>query len=562
MVKKFQNIVVTVCLAILIYSGTRLLVSYWRGTPVPDSESVDFIAPDASQVVKPLNKEIDFIDEKRKEPAKLSMVKTDWGELTFSSDGASLERLVLKHPVDGKIHEINTVFPVAETEREKRCFLVGLEEKTPYFYQLVDSWQENGSVRVQDATGEYRVSGDIGIAGGDRAIAGKVVYRAETDQAIITKTFIVHNFEHKVDLVLEVEPKNIAKNGENSAVGDSLTGIEPRIFFPAPFMPQLGKKEAISGLVIDKSGEYKSTDKQALDLQRGFVSPQLFGTADKYCVHALISDRVVGDNQYDKEKSFVQRAYYHSIDESLFAVVQGPLVTEKKIWQLSFYMGPKETKSLARVDARLEKTLGYTGILAPVARVLLKILHWLHDYCGNYGWAIILLIILMQLVMVPFTLNGEKSAKKTREYQRKLAYIEQRYRHDPNALAQERAELIRKHGMPGLGGCLPVLLFRMPVFFALSQVLNGAIELYQAPFLWISDLSASDPYYILPLLVMAGMLVQALTVDASQRMSFIMLAFVIGGVATSFSAGLALYIAVSTLLGVMQTALVRFFKLA
>jgi YidC/Oxa1 family membrane protein insertase len=521
MFKKFQNIIVTVSLAILIYSGTRLLVSYWRGTPAPDSESVDFIAPDASQVVKPLNKEIDFIDEKRQEPATLTTVQAEWGELTFSSDGASLERLVLKHPVDGKIHEINTVFPVADTEREKRCFLVGLEEKTPYFYQLV------AHEKIE-----------LG------AFGSRVVYRAETDQAIITKTFIVHQAVHKVDLVLEVEPKNSAKNGE-------LAGIEPRIFFPAPFMPQLGKKEAISGLVIDKSGEFKFTDKQSLDLQRGFVAPQLFGTADKYCVHALIGDR-----------NFVQRAYYHGIDESLFAVAQGPLVQEKTVWQLSFYMGPKEANSLTRVDARLENALGYTGMLAPVARLLLKALQWLHDYCGNYGWAIILLIILMQLVMVPFTLNGEKSAKKTREYQRKMAYIEQRYRHDPNALAQERAELIKKHGMPGLGGCLPVLFFRMPVFFALSQVLNGAIELYQAPFLWISDLSATDPYYILPVLVMAGMLVQALTVDASQRMSFIMLAFVIGGVATSFSAGLALYIAVSTLLGVMQTALVRFFKLA
>jgi YidC/Oxa1 family membrane protein insertase len=209
------------------------------------------------------------------------------------------------------------------------------------------------------------------------------------------------------------------------------------------------------------------------------------------------------------------------------------------------------------VDERLEKTLDYYSWFAPLAHLLLRLLRWLYTYLHNYGLAIIVLTVLMKLLLLPFTIRGERGMKQRNEMQKKLTYIQQRYKDDPEVLARERAELIRKYGVPGFGGCIPLLL-QIPIFFALSRVLSSALELYQAPMFWISDLSTKDPYYILPVLVCLTMLLQALTADAQHRMSMIAMAFIFGAFASSFSAGLALYICVSTILGVLQTYLVKY----
>lgn len=145
---------------------------------------------------------------------------------------------------------------------------------------------------------------------------------------------------------------------------------------------------------------------------------------------------------------------------------------------------------------------------------------------------------------------------------KKLKYLEQKYKNDKETLSRMKAELIRKNGMGGLGGCLPVF-FQMPVFFALSRMLTGSIEFYQEPFgFWITDLSAKDPYFVLPALMVVSMLLQAFTGDKSQRFMFVAIAFVFGAFLANLSAGLVLYIAVSTLLGVLQTVVQRKLKAA
>jgi len=213
---------------------------------------------------------------------------------------------------------------------------------------------------------------------------------------------------------------------------------------------------------------------------------------------------------------------------------------------------------MAAVDNRLQKTLDYAGFLAPISQFLLMILNWLYKYVGNYGLAIILLTFLIKLILLPFSWGSEASAQKQKEVQKKLAYLQQRYKNEPETLRREKEELIRKHGLPGLGSCLP-LLIQMPIFFALSRLLSSSIELYGASMLWIKDLSVPDPYYIIPFLVLCIMLLQATTMDAQQRMTFVMMAFIFGAISTTMSAGLALYIAVSTLLGIMQISAGKMF---
>lgn len=146
------------------------------------------------------------------------------------------------------------------------------------------------------------------------------------------------------------------------------------------------------------------------------------------------------------------------------------------------------------------------------------------------------------------------------EYQRELAYIEQRFKGDPERLLAERTELIRKKGLPGFGCIIPILL-QLPIFFALSRVLSSSFELHQAPMLWIPDLSQRDPYYILPFLVTAFMLLQDTKGDAQQRMSKMMMAFVFGAFTATFSAGLTLYILSGRIFGFIQSRIMNYFKL-
>ena len=307
-------------------------------------------------------------------------------------------------------------------------------------------------------------------------------------------------------------------------------------------MPEIAQSDVIASIVSNEKGSIDKTVRDRLALDQGWFAPTLFGTDDRYFVHAMVED----------QSKFIQRAYYKFTDKTmLFSVLEGPSVSQKagglccNQWQLSFYFGPKEGQAFALVDERLEQTLDYSGILAPISKFLLYILKWLYSYFKNYGVAIILLTILVKLLLLPFTYRAEESMQKRTEFDKKLRYLQQRYKDDPDTLARERAELIQKHGLPGLGGRLPLLL-QLPIFIALSRVLSSAIELYNAPFVgWIHDLSAKDPYYILPMVTALSMIAQSFTMptnDPKQKVSTIVMGMVIGAVTASLAAGLSLYI--------------------
>ena len=489
---------------------------YWGGQNNDSSHEQSFVVPKVKQEYNPLNFEVDFIDIKRPTKAILSDIKTEWGNVTFSTDAASLESIEFKHPVNSKKDVIRTIFPVTVTERENRCFLVGLEKETPYYYQLVE--RKDGDESVQ------------------------LIYEAKFDGNIISKTFIIYIKKHKIDLILKILPREGTSGG-----------LKPRIFYLSPVMPAIAETDIISSVIIDRSGTFETINRNKLDIQRGWFGPTLFGTDNRYFVHALVEDT----------DSFAQRAYYKlEGHEKVFSILEGPTVQTSTTWMMSFYLGPKEDNAMIAVDGRLEKTLAYSGLLAPISKLLLHILKWLYSYLHNYGLAIIALTCIVRLILLPLTMHSTQKMNQQRELQKKLAYIQQKYKKNSERIAQERNALIRKYGTPALGGCLLPLLLQMPIFFALSRVLNGSIELYQAPMLWISDLSGKDPYYLLPILVGSSLLAQSMQGDAQQRTSGLMMAVIFGVVAVNFTAGLALYICVSTLLGVAQTKVRKYFKIA
>ncbi len=224
---------------------------------------------------------------------------------------------------------------------------------------------------------------------------------------------------------------------------------------------------------------------------------------------------------------------------------------------LSFetYSGPKIFERLRAIDPQLEEVINF-GFFSGIAKVLLQVMKWFHHYIGNWGWAIILLTVLVRLLVLPFNLASYKSMKKMQKIQPMIQSLRERYKEDPQTLNKEMMQLMKTEKVNPLGGCLPMLL-QMPIFFALFQVFGQSIELYKAPFIfWISDLSLKDPFYVLPILMGASLWFQQkitpTTMDPAQARILQWMPVVFSLMMVTLPSGLTLYTFVSTLFGIIQ----------
>ena len=160
------------------------------------------------------------------------------------------------------------------------------------------------------------------------------------------------------------------------------------------------------------------------------------------------------------------------------------------------FAGPKLQDALAEVAPGLELTVDY-GWLTVVSQPLFWLLEKLHDLLGNWGWAIIFLTILIKLAFYKLSETSYKSMANMRRMTPRLQALKDRYGSDKQRLNQAMMELYKKEKINPLGGCLPVVV-QIPVFIALYWVLLESVELRQAPFiLWMNNLSAPDPYFVL-----------------------------------------------------------------
>ncbi len=184
-------------------------------------------------------------------------------------------------------------------------------------------------------------------------------------------------------------------------------------------------------------------------------------------------------------------------------------------YKFGLYLGPKKEERLKEIGATLEKSIDY-GFFSPIARLIYQILVLFSRWTNNFGWAIVLLCLVVKIVFYPLTHRSFESMQKMqlqmKSFQPEMDALREKFKDSPQKLNKEIMALYKKKGINPLAscqsGCLPLLL-QMPVFFALYAVLYNSIELRATPFLgWIVDLSAKDPYYILPILMGISMFVQ------------------------------------------------------
>lgn len=228
------------------------------------------------------------------------------------------------------------------------------------------------------------------------------------------------------------------------------------------------------------------------------------------------------------------------------------------------FVGPKDLDDLARIKPPLTDLVQF-GWFGVIAQPLLLLLKWIQGYVPNWGWAIVLMTILINIVLFPLKMQSWRSMQKMQKVGPEVRQIQDRYKkysiRDPRKqeMNQEVMAVYKREGINPAGGCLP-MLFQMPIWFALYRMLGLVIELRHAPWIgWIRDLSAPDPYFVLPVLMGVTMYVMqkmtpVTTTDPAQQRMMTMMPLMFGGMFVIFpvASGLVLYILTSNLVNMLQ----------
>ncbi len=247
--------------------------------------------------------------------------------------------------------------------------------------------------------------------------------------------------------------------------------------------------------------------------------------------------------------------------------LKGP--TEARI-----YVGPKALADLESVavpgitgaEPDLRKVIDFGSMLGYIAVPLFLWLKWMYNHIvPNWGWAILLQTLVINLALLPLRLSQMKSMLKMQRVAPQIKQIQEKYKkyslRDPEKakMNEEISALYKKEGVNPAGGCLP-LLIQMPFLFAYYRMLNVAMDLRHAPWLWIKDLSAPDPHYVLPIAIVVTMFfMQRMTPQggmdpAQQKMMNFMMPVFMGYISFNLPAGLGLYWAMGQLIGIVQQA--------
>jgi len=248
---------------------------------------------------------------------------------------------------------------------------------------------------------------------------------------------------------------------------------------------------------------------------------------------------------------------------------------ETRPYKINFYAGPMEIKELEKLDPGFTKALNF-GFLTSISLILLSILQFFYSVFHSYGVAIFLLTLCMNLFLYPLTFKSLKSMQKLQELQPHIEKIRQENKDNPTRLNKEIMELYKRYSVNPMSGCLPMVL-QMPVFIALYNTLSRSVELKNAPFLWIKDLSMPDAFFrlgssipllgdsinLLPILMIGAMILQQKISQSTtgsgqseqQKLIANIMPVMFGFIFYSLPSGLVLYWLTSTLI----TSTMQFF---
>ncbi len=403
------------------------------------------------------------------------------------------------------------------------------------------SVQVNGNEAVNQhlRQGLFRVQKDFEELD-ERRPTGKVILTHESSDSdlLVQKELTFHYDSYVVDIIIRT--RGISENLD-VMLGTNFGVVE----WSQGFIGLLG-----SAWMIGEELEKKSPEADAPTLRRDGPIRWL-ALQDKYFMSVFIPENA--NSLFSKLEN----------ERVVSAGISLPASSDEHVHKTRLYAGPKQFDILKSFEIGLEDTIdfgwfiyGSWSIVKAVAKPLFSILRFIYDYTHNYGLAIILLTFGIKLLFVPLQYKSYKSMQGMQTIQPKVLALQEKFKDNKEKLNQELMKLYKEHKVNPVGGCLPIVL-QMPVFVALFNILYMTIDLRQAPFmLWITDLSAQDPYYVLPVLMGVSMVVQQkimpTTMDPTQAKMMMILPVGLTFLFVTFPAGLVLYWVTNNVLTITQ----------
>jgi YidC/Oxa1 family membrane protein insertase len=287
------------------------------------------------------------------------------------------------------------------------------------------------------------------------------------------------------------------------------------------------------------------------------------GIEDRYFAAAFLPANGVASGSIETRYWKVFRTVQKDGKDEQEPVSEVAAASSSQPMALRVYVGPKDYDDLKALKPPLQSLVNF-GFLEFIAEPLFHGLKWLHKYIHGYGWAIIVMTLVINMLLFPLRISSYKTTLKMQRVAPEIKAIQERYKkyklNDPKKqeMNKEVMAIYSREGINPVGGCFQMFL-QMPIWFGLNSALRGAIELRHAHWLWISDLVAKDPYYVLPIVVGVSMyLVSKMTPMTSadpqqaQMMKIMPIMFAGSFIIFPFSSGLALYILTSSLVGIVQ----------
>ena len=287
------------------------------------------------------------------------------------------------------------------------------------------------------------------------------------------------------------------------------------------------------------------------------------GIEDRYFAAAFLPANGIASGSIETRYWKVSRTVQVEGKDTQEPVSEMAASTSSEPLALRVYVGPKDYDDLKAMKPQLQALVNF-GFLEFIAEPLFHGMKWLHKYIPNWGWTIVVLTLIINMLLFPLRISSYKTTLKMQRVAPEIKAIQERYKkyklNDPKKqeMNKEVMAIYSREGINPVGGCFQMFL-QMPIWFGLNSALRGAIELRHADWLWISDLASKDPYYVLPVVVGVSMyLVSKMTPmtagdpQQQQMMKIMPIMFAGSFIIFPFSSGLALYILTSSLVGIAQ----------
>lgn len=456
-------------------------------------------------------------------------IETDLFKADVNTLGASLDRVVL--------------LAYRDSADPKQNFV--LLDQTPGYFYVAQTGLVGGSAFPNHRTMFKALPGPRTLADGQDTLA--LTFEAQSGGVKLTKTYTFHRGSYQIDVrhaITNVGDQPVTPQLYLQLVRDDKAPAGGSHFYSTYYGPAVySDAERFQKVSFSDIEKGKGAEKHIKSANDGWIA-----MLQHYFVAAWIP--AAGQRDYYTDR-LDANLYRVGLREPLSSIDPGTTLDN----DARLFVGPTDERLLEKVAPGLDlvRDYGWTTILAkPMFWVLEKI----HAVVGNWGWSIVLVTLLIKLAFFPLSAASYKSMARMKNLAPRMKDLQERHKDDRAKLNQAMMEMYRAEKVNPMGGCLPILI-QIPFFIALYSTLLASVEMRGAPWiLWIHDLAAPDPWYILPVIMMASMFVQyklnPAPPDPTQAKMMLIMPLVFGVTFFFFPAGLVLYWVVNNLLSIAQ----------